>query len=127
MSTKKTTQSFNDSQTNNTNDKSIFNTNPQPDNGDEASSPSTLTGKLISGILKTTELVIGEVLPPTLNLTQKHLLPEILQSFNILYNAKTPPRLKEWLDTVLYAINHLLEVVIATEKGNFFEINLNNQ
>ena len=85
---------------------------------------ATFKKNLISGILKTTGLVIGEIIPPTLSVTQKHLLPDIFQSLFEIYEDTIPTRTKDWLDVVVHGIESFLNHVIKTEKGNCLPIKI---
>ena len=82
----------------------------------------TFKKNLISGILKTTGLVMGEILPPTLSITQKHLLPDIFQSLYEIYEDTIPSRAKDWLDVFAQSIESFS---IKTEKGNCLPTKLN--
>jgi len=85
---------------------------------EEKNLPKAIAQGLISTFINTSGAIIGEVLPPTLNFTQKLVLPEILESLHKIYESHVPNRTQEWIEVLIKILNHFLEIIITTEQGN---------
>ena len=110
-----------ENRTNNNEPSKYSSTEPRPsfmhDKDESKDRPRTLTQNFISSIINATALIMTEVLPPTLNLTQKHVLPELIQSLQAMYVSRISDRIQEWVDVVFKILHHFTEVILSNEKG----------